>query len=74
MILVQVYTTSTPPRVPTKQEMLALLQKAKTELPQGQLWVDPDCELKTRHWDETKKALIEMVAAAKSIREEIVAV
>jgi len=35
------------------------------------LWVNPDCGLKTRHWDETKKALKEMVAAAKVLRESV---
>lgn len=53
------------PRVPSKKEMVLLLEKAKKVIPGDQLWVNPDCGLKTRHWDETKKALIEMVAAAK---------
>ena len=53
------------PRIPSKKEMVLLLEKAKKVIPGDQLWVNPDCGLKTRHWDETKKALIEMVAAAK---------
>ncbi|UZT97956.1 5-methyltetrahydropteroyltriglutamate--homocysteine S-methyltransferase [Chryseobacterium fluminis] len=53
------------PRIPSKEEMIELLQKAKSVIPADQLWVNPDCGLKTRHWDETKKALISMVAAAK---------
>lgn len=53
------------PRVPSKEEMVELLAKAKAVIPAEQLWVNPDCGLKTRHWEETKKALIEMVAAAK---------
>ncbi|QNK63777.1 5-methyltetrahydropteroyltriglutamate--homocysteine S-methyltransferase [Pedobacter sp. PAMC26386] len=56
------------PRVPSKQEMVTLLEKAKAVIPAAQLWVNPDCGLKTRHWDETKKALIEMVEAAKELR------
>ncbi|MEO6904113.1 MAG: 5-methyltetrahydropteroyltriglutamate--homocysteine S-methyltransferase [Bacteroidia bacterium] len=56
------------PRVPSKKEMVHLLEKAKAVIPIDQLWVNPDCGLKTRHWDETKKALIEMVAAAKELR------
>lgn len=56
------------PRVPSKEEMVALMEKAKAVIPAGQLWVNPDCGLKTRHWDETKKALIEMVEAAKELR------
>ncbi|KIO74494.1 5-methyltetrahydropteroyltriglutamate--homocysteine methyltransferase [Pedobacter lusitanus] len=56
------------PRVPSRDEMVLLLEKAKAVIPAGQLWVNPDCGLKTRHWDETKKALIEMVEAAKELR------
>lgn len=59
------------PRVPNRQEMIHMLKKAETVIPVSQLWVNPDCGLKTRGWDETKKALIEMVAAAKEIRESI---
>lgn len=59
------------PRVPSKEEMVLLLEKAKSVIPAAQLWVNPDCGLKTRHWDETKKALIEMVAAAKVLREYV---
>lgn len=59
------------PRVPSKDEMVLLLEKAKSVIPAAQLWVNPDCGLKTRHWDETKKALIEMVAAAKVLREYV---
>ena len=57
------------PRVPDRQEMIHLLTKAKTVVPAEQLWVNPDCGLKTRGWDETKKALIEMVEAAKVMRK-----
>ncbi|SHG36416.1 5-methyltetrahydropteroyltriglutamate--homocysteine S-methyltransferase [Pedobacter caeni] len=59
------------PRVPAKEEMVFLLEKARSVIPSAQLWVNPDCGLKTRHWDETKKALTEMVAAAKVLREYV---
>jgi 5-methyltetrahydropteroyltriglutamate--homocysteine methyltransferase len=59
------------PRVPAKEEMVFLLQKAQKVIPSAQLWVNPDCGLKTRHWDETKKALTEMVSAAKVLREYV---
>jgi 5-methyltetrahydropteroyltriglutamate--homocysteine methyltransferase len=59
------------PRVPSKKEMVQLLEKAKAVIPVDQLWVNPDCGLKTRHWDETKKALVEMVAAAKQLRQSV---
>ncbi len=57
------------PRVPKREEMVHLLKKAKAVIPSDQLWVNPDCGLKTRGWDETKKALIEMVEAAKEMRK-----
>lgn len=56
------------PRVPTKEEMISLLQKAAERLPIRNLWVNPDCGLKTRKWPETKAALINMVDAAKAAR------
>ncbi|WP_192347592.1 5-methyltetrahydropteroyltriglutamate--homocysteine S-methyltransferase [Algoriphagus sp. Y33] len=59
------------PRVPSKAEMIALMEKAKAVIPAGNLWVNPDCGLKTRHWEETRKALIEMVSAAKKLREAV---
>ena len=63
------------PRVPKREEMIHLLKKAKAVIPSEQLWVNPDCGLKTRGWDETKKALIEMVESAKEMRktEEVLA-
>ncbi|WKN30169.1 5-methyltetrahydropteroyltriglutamate--homocysteine S-methyltransferase [Porifericola rhodea] len=57
------------PRVPTTEEMTALLKKAADVLPASQLWVNPDCGLKTRAWEETKQALIKMVEAAGRMRE-----
>lgn len=59
------------PRVPTIGEMSSLLVKAAALLPARNLWVNPDCGLKTRKWPETKAALENMVAAAKLARVEI---
>jgi 5-methyltetrahydropteroyltriglutamate--homocysteine methyltransferase len=56
------------PRVPSEKEMVSLLEKAKAVIPEDQLWVNPDCGLKTRNWEETKAALTEMVSAAKKMR------
>lgn len=56
------------PRVPSKEEMVELLKKAKAVIPADQLWVNPDCGLKTRAWPETKAALESMVEAAKALR------
>jgi len=59
------------PRVPNTEEMVGLLKKAKAVIPEKQLWVNPDCGLKTRQWEETRKALIAMVSAAKTLRKEV---
>lgn len=56
------------PRVPSIEEMIELLKKAVKLIPEQQLWVNPDCGLKTRAWPETKEALINMVAAAHKMR------
>lgn len=62
------------PRIPTTDEMVHLLNKAMNVLPVRNIWVNPDCGLKTRRWPETEAALINMVAAAQQIRKEITAV
>jgi 5-methyltetrahydropteroyltriglutamate--homocysteine methyltransferase len=59
------------PRVPGTEEMTSLLAKAADLLPAQNLWVNPDCGLKTRKWPETKAALENMVAAARQAREQI---
>lgn len=59
------------PRVPSSEEMVKLLEKASAVIPVDQLWVNPDCGLKTRHWDETKKGLIAMVTAAQEMRAAV---
>ena len=57
-------------RVPRKEEMEQLLQKATKLLPVDNIWVNPDCGLKTRDWPETKLALAHMVEVAKKMRKE----
>ena len=59
------------PRIPSQQEMETLLEKALKVLKPGQLWVNPDCGLKTRGWAEVKPALVSMVAAAKAVRNRL---
>lgn len=59
------------PRVPKTEEMIALLQKATSVLKPEQIWVNPDCGLKTRAWPETKQALKQMVDATKVLRAQI---
>jgi 5-methyltetrahydropteroyltriglutamate--homocysteine methyltransferase len=56
------------PRVPDKEEMLRLMQKAAAVIPQERLWINPDCGLKTRGWPEVKAALQNMVAVAHELR------
>ena len=57
------------PRVPSVDEMVSLLEKAAALLPAGNIWVNPDCGLKTRKWPETQIALENMVRAAGVARE-----
>jgi 5-methyltetrahydropteroyltriglutamate--homocysteine methyltransferase len=61
------------PRVPKASEMETLLRKALEVLEPSQIWVNPDCGLKTRGWKEVKLALGEMVSAAKKLRGELTA-
>ncbi|MBI2966940.1 MAG: 5-methyltetrahydropteroyltriglutamate--homocysteine S-methyltransferase [Bacteroidetes bacterium] len=59
------------PRIPSMEEMVALLEKAISVLKPGQIWVNPDCGLKTRGWEETKQSLINLVKAANAMRKNI---
>jgi 5-methyltetrahydropteroyltriglutamate--homocysteine methyltransferase len=58
------------PRVPSEEEISSLLKKAAKVIPAAQLWVNPDCGLKTRGWTETDASLKHMVAVAKLLRAE----
>ena len=58
------------PRVPQVEEMTDLLRKAAAVLPLENLWVNPDCGLKTRGWAEVKPALANLVAAARELRQQ----
>jgi 5-methyltetrahydropteroyltriglutamate--homocysteine methyltransferase len=58
------------PRIPPAEEMENLLEKATRVIPSEQLWVNPDCGLKTRKWEETWPALQNMVRAAKNLRKK----
>jgi 5-methyltetrahydropteroyltriglutamate--homocysteine methyltransferase len=59
------------PRIPTMREMADLLHKATKVLSAKQLWVNPDCGLKTRRWEEVRPALVAMVEAARMARETL---
>ncbi|MBR1200137.1 5-methyltetrahydropteroyltriglutamate--homocysteine S-methyltransferase [Bradyrhizobium sp. AUGA SZCCT0240] len=56
------------PRVPETAEITDLLKLARLRLSDAQLWINPDCGLKTRKWEEVRPALVNMVAAARELR------
>jgi 5-methyltetrahydropteroyltriglutamate--homocysteine methyltransferase len=56
------------PRIPEEGEIKGLLRRALEVIPSEQLWVNPDCGLKTRRWEEVSPALKNMVAVARSLR------
>ncbi len=64
-----VYDIHTP-NVPTREGILARLKAAQASLAENRLWVNPDCGLKTRSWEEVRPALHNMVAAARQMRLE----
>ena len=59
------------PRVPEVEEIVGRLQKALAYLRPDQLWVNPDCGLKTRGWPEVRAALRTMVEAAQRLRASL---
>jgi 5-methyltetrahydropteroyltriglutamate--homocysteine methyltransferase len=59
------------PNIPSEQHIVALMRKAAERIPAEQLWVNPDCGLKTRQWAEVIPALTNMVAAAKTLRASL---
>lgn len=58
------------PRVPPQSEFEQRIKDILAVYPKEKLWVNPDCGLKTRKWEETKKQLSNMVNAAKVFREQ----
>ncbi len=61
------------PRVPGEQEVTELLSTAVKHVPSRQLWVNPDCGLKTRGYAETEESLRNLVTATKSVRASLLA-
>lgn len=59
------------PRVPSTQEVRSLLERAVSAIPATRLWVNPDCGLKTRGYDETVASLEHIIAAARAVRAEV---
>ncbi|HEY4226269.1 MAG TPA: 5-methyltetrahydropteroyltriglutamate--homocysteine S-methyltransferase [Pseudolysinimonas sp.] len=61
------------PRVPSVEEVTELLETALGSIPQRQVWVNPDCGLKTRGYDETVASLENILTATRAVREKIAA-
>ncbi|MHA3048690.1 5-methyltetrahydropteroyltriglutamate--homocysteine S-methyltransferase [Acinetobacter sp. ANC 4641] len=61
------------PRTPSADNMRTVINGALQTIPAERLWVNPDCGLKTRNWEETRAALKQLVDMAKQVREELAA-
>ncbi|GDY27076.1 5-methyltetrahydropteroyltriglutamate--homocysteine methyltransferase [Agarivorans sp. Toyoura001] len=60
------------PNIPSIADIKGLIDKAAEWIPHQRLWVNPDCGLKTRNWEETEAALKNMVLATKELRASLV--
>jgi len=58
------------PRVPAVDEIQELIELAVAEIPERQVWINPDCGLKTRGYDETVASLAHIVEATRAVREK----
>jgi len=59
------------PRVPSREEIEELVGLAARSVPAGLLWVNPDCGLKTRRYEEVEPALRNLVTAAREVRQRV---
>ena len=59
------------PRIPSKEEIVEQIEAILEVLPAEKVWVNPDCGLKTRKWEEVKPSLKNMVDAAKEVRAKL---
>lgn len=59
------------PRVPSEVEVQQLLEAAVANIPERQVWVNPDCGLKTRGYDETVASLENIIAATRAVRQKL---
>jgi len=57
------------PRVPSVEEMVKQIEELLKVLPARQLWINPDCGLKTRGWAEVEESLQNMVEAVETVRQ-----
>ena len=58
------------PRVPSTEELVELIGLAADAVPVSRLWVNPDCGLKTRGYEETKASLDNLVSATRQVRAQ----
>ena len=61
------------PNIPSIDSMTTLMKKAAEKIPLEKLWINPDCGLKTRRWEEVKPALENLIEAARRLRQELAA-
>ena len=59
------------PGIPEVSEIAELIRKALQVIPSDRLWINPDCGLKTRQWEEVIPSLTAMVNGAKTVRIEL---
>ncbi len=59
------------PRIPSVEEIVTQIKLLLEVLPKEQLWINPDCGLKTRKWEEVKPSLTNMVQAVRIVRNEL---
>ena len=59
------------PRIPSKEELIEQIEAILEVLPKEKVWVNPDCGLKTRKWEEVKPSLKNMVDSAKEVRSKL---
>ncbi|WP_096294223.1 5-methyltetrahydropteroyltriglutamate--homocysteine S-methyltransferase [Nitrosomonas ureae] len=61
------------PNIPSVDSIIELMEKAAQRIPVERLWVNPDCGLKTRTWEEVKPALHNMIAASRHLARHLIA-
>ncbi|WP_295625310.1 5-methyltetrahydropteroyltriglutamate--homocysteine S-methyltransferase [uncultured Nitrosomonas sp.] len=59
------------PNIPSVDSIIELMEKAVQRIPVERLWVNPDCGLKTRTWEEVKPALHNMIAASRYLARNL---
>lgn len=57
------------PAVPSSQDMREIVKRALKVIPKENFWINPDCGLKTRGWEETNKSLQNLIALTKELRK-----